>query len=63
MMRQIDWFGYYATPGVEALKMDYRRDAVDNEQGDRFEYFSAADFSMYLIMADGISTCSTCWTA
>lgn len=53
MMHQTDGFGYYATPGVEALKMDYRNDAVDNIEGDNYEFFRDADFSMYLIKADG----------
>lgn len=52
MMHQTDGFGYYATPGVEALKMDYRKYAVDNAEGDNWEYFRDADFSMYLIKAD-----------
>ena len=52
MMHQTDGFGYYATPGIEALKMDYRNDAVDNIEGDNFEFFRDADFSMYLIKAD-----------
>ena len=52
MMHQTDGFGYYATPGIEALKMDYRNYAVDNEAGDNFESFRDADFSMYLIKAD-----------
>ena len=52
MMHQTDGFGYYATPGVEALKMDYRKYAVDNAEGDNWEYFRDADFSMYLIQAD-----------
>lgn len=52
MMHQTDGFGYYATPGIEALKMDYRNYAVDNMEGDNFELFRDADFSMYLIKAD-----------
>lgn len=52
MMHQTTGFGYYATPGVEALKMDYRKYAVDNAEGDNWEYFRDADFSMYLIKAD-----------
>lgn len=52
MMHQTNGFGYYATPGVEALKMDYRNYAVDNMEGDNFELFRDADFSMYLIKAD-----------
>lgn len=52
MMHQTSGFGYYATPGVEVLKMDYRKYAVDNAQGDNWEYFRDADFSMYLIQAD-----------
>lgn len=52
MMHQTNGFGYYATPGIEALKMDYRNYAVDNEAGDNFESFRDADFSMYLIKAD-----------
>ena len=52
MMHQTNGFGYYATPGIEALKMDYRNYAVDNEAGDNFELFRDADFSMYLIKAD-----------
>lgn len=52
MMHQTNGFGYYATPGVEALKMDYRKYAVDNAEGDNWEYFRDADFSMYLIKAD-----------
>ncbi|GAB2043650.1 hypothetical protein AGATL06_01460 [Agathobaculum sp. TL06] len=52
MMRQTDVFGYYSTPGAEALKMDYRKYAVDNWEGDNWEYFRDADFSMYLIKAD-----------
>lgn len=52
MMHQTSGFGYYATPGIEALKMDYRNYAVDNEAGDNFESFRDADFSMYLIKAD-----------
>ncbi|WP_373162959.1 serpin family protein [Agathobaculum sp. Marseille-P7918] len=52
MMHQTSGFGYYSTPGVEALKMDYRNYAVDNEDGDGFERFIDADLSMYLIRAD-----------
>lgn len=52
MMHQTNGFGYYATPGIEALKMDYRNYAVDNEAGDNFESFRDADFSMYLIKTD-----------
>ena len=52
MMHQTNGFGYYATPGIEALKMDYRNYAVDNMEGDNFEFFRDADFSMYLIKAD-----------
>lgn len=52
MMHQTSGFGYYATPGIEALKMDYRNYAVDNENGDGFERFADADFSMYFIKAD-----------
>lgn len=52
MMHQTNGFGYYATPGVEALKMDYRKYAVDNWEGDNWEYFRDADFSMYLIKSD-----------
>ncbi len=52
MMRQTNNFGYYSTPGVEALKMDYRNYSVDNEMGDNFEFFKNADFSMYLMKTD-----------
>lgn len=52
MMHQTSGFGYYATPGIEALKMDYRKYAVDNPEGDNWEYFRDADFSMYLIKTD-----------
>ena len=52
MMHQTNGFGYYSTPGVEALKMDYRNYAVDNVDGDGFERFIDADLSMYLIKAD-----------
>ena len=52
MMHQTDVFGYYSTPGVEALRMDYRKYAVDNWEGDNWKYFRDADFSMYLIKAD-----------
>lgn len=52
MMHQTNGFGYYATPGIEALKMDYRKYAVDNWEGDNWEYFRDADFSMYLIKSD-----------
>ena len=52
MMHQTSGFGYYATPGIEALKMDYRKYAVDNWEGDNWEFFRDADFSMYLIKAD-----------
>lgn len=52
MMHQTDGFGYYATPGIEALEMPYRNYAVDNMEGDNFELFRDADFSMYLIKAD-----------
>ena len=52
MMHQTNGFGYYATPGIEALEMPYRNYAVDNREGDNFELFRDADFSMYLIKAD-----------
>ena len=52
MMHQTSGFGYYATPGIEALEMPYRNYAVDNMEGDNFELFRDADFSMYLIKAD-----------
>ena len=51
-MHQTEDFGYYSTPGIQAVKMDYRKYAMDNEMGENFEYFSDADFSMYLIKAD-----------
>ncbi len=51
MMHQTNHFGYYSTPGAEAIKMDYRNSAVDNENGDNWEYFKNADFSMYIIKA------------
>ena len=52
MMHQTASFGYYATPGIQALEMPYRKYAVDNEVGDNWEYFRDADFSMYLIRTD-----------
>ena len=52
MMHQTNGFGYYSTPGIEALEMPYRKDAADNIEGDNYEYFRYADFSMYLIKAD-----------
>ena len=52
MMHQTNGFGYYSTPGIEALEMPYRKDAADNIEGDNYEYFRDADFSMYLIKAD-----------
>lgn len=52
MMHQTDGFGYYATPGITALKMNYKNYAVDNPEGENMEYFRDADFSMYLIQAD-----------
>ena len=52
MMHQTNGFGYYSTPGIEALEMPYRNYAVDNMEGDNFELFRDADFSMYLIKAD-----------
>lgn len=52
MMHQTNGFGYYSTPGIEALEMPYRNYAVDNMEGDNFEFFRDADFSMYLIKAD-----------
>ena len=52
MMHQTSGFGYYATPGIEALEMPYKNYAVDNIEGDNWEYFRDADFSMYLIKAD-----------
>lgn len=51
-MHQTGIFGYYSTPGAQALKMDYRNYAVDNEAGDNWELFRDADFSMYLILSD-----------
>lgn len=51
-MHQTGNFGYYSTPGIQAVKMDYRKYAADNEMGDNYEYFPDADFSMYLIKAD-----------
>ena len=53
MMHQTNGFGYYSTPGIEALEMPYRKDATDNIEGDNYAYFRDADFSMYLIKADG----------
>ena len=41
--------GYYATPGVEAVKVDFRNYAADNELGDNYQRFPDADFSMYWI--------------
>ena len=52
MMHQTNGFGYYSTPGIETLEMPYRKDAVDNIEGDNYAYFRDADFSMYLIKAD-----------
>lgn len=50
-MHQTDCFGYYSTPGIQAVKLDYRRDAVDDEMGTNYEFFRDADFSMYLILS------------
>lgn len=52
MMHQTTGFGYYSTPGIEALEMPYKNYAVDNIEGDNWEYFRDADFSMYLIKVD-----------
>ena len=52
MMHQTSGFGYYAAPGVEALRMNYRKYAADNPEGDNWEIFRDADFSMYLIKSD-----------
>ena len=51
-MRQTDYFSYYATPGIEAVSLPFRKYAVDDETGDGWEYFRDADFSMYFIKAD-----------
>lgn len=48
LMHQTDYFGYYCTPGVQAVKMDYKSYYMD-ENHDNFEHFNDADFSMYLI--------------
>lgn len=48
-MHRTDHVRYYSTPGVEAVGLDFRRYAVDNEQGDNWEYFRDADFSMYFV--------------
>lgn len=50
MMRQTNSFGYFSTPGLEALRMDYQNAAFD-ENGENFEWFENADFSMYFIKA------------
>jgi len=51
-MHQTDYFGYYSTPGIQAVKLDYRQDAVDDETGKNHEFFRDADFSMYLILTE-----------
>jgi serpin B len=45
-------FGYFSTPGVEALCMDYKREAME-EDFSNYESFPDASFSMYVILADG----------
>ncbi len=52
MMHQTNNFGYYSTPGVEALKMDYINYTTSAEDGGyEYEAFDNADFSMYLVKA------------
>ncbi len=52
MMHQTTNFGYYSTPGVEALKMDYINYNISSEDGGyEYEAFDDADFSMYLVKA------------
>ncbi|MCI8980648.1 MAG: serpin family protein, partial [Clostridia bacterium] len=48
LMHQTDHFGYYSTPGIQAVKMDYMPYYMD-ENHENFENFDDADFSMYII--------------
>ncbi|MCI8283797.1 MAG: hypothetical protein HFE90_00775 [Firmicutes bacterium] len=48
LMHQTNHFGYYSTPGVQAVKMNYIPYYTD-ENHENFERFDGADFSMYLI--------------
>lgn len=52
MMHRTDNISYYSTPGIEAVKLDYRDYAVGTEDGEGWERFSDADFSMYFIKSD-----------
>jgi len=56
MMHQTEHLGYYSTPGVEAVKLDYRRDAADDEQGSNWAFFRDADFSMYFLKTDAAAS-------
>ena len=51
-MNQTDNFGYYSTPGVEAVKLDYKNYKADDTDGTIQKIYRDADFSMYLIKAD-----------
>ena len=50
-MNQTDFFGYYSTPGVEAVRLDYRNYGIEDSEGGR-KNCPDADFSMYLIKAE-----------
>ena len=45
-------YGYYSEPGLQAVQLNFRKDAADNEEGDNWEYFPDADFSMYFVLSD-----------
>lgn len=50
-MNQTDFFGYYSTPGVEAVRLDYRNYGTEGQEGE-WKNCPDADFSMYLIKAE-----------
>lgn len=50
-MNQTDFFGYYSTPGVEAVRLDYRNYGIEDLEGGQ-KNCPDADFSMYLIKAE-----------
>ncbi|MBR5377197.1 MAG: hypothetical protein IK139_07945, partial [Lachnospiraceae bacterium] len=53
-MHITDYFGYCSGDGLQAVKLDYRNSSVDNEEGDNFQFYEGADFSMYLIKTDKV---------
>ena len=52
-MHQTGHMDYFEADGIRAVRLPYKKYTADDSSGTGLQYFSDADFSMYILMSDG----------